>query len=197
MKKYPIRYFLIFLIFAIALAFISPSEATLGANARIVYLHGAWVWAALVGFIAAGLAGLAGFLTRQEKLRLASRALGRSGLFFWITYLPISLWAMQTNWNGLFLVEPRWRVALVFAVGGLLLQIGLTLVEKPIWDSVINPIYVLALFIVLQTTEKVMHPPSPMLDSQAWRIQAFFAGQTLLLTLAAFQLARWFYTLKR
>jgi len=197
MKNNPILLFFVFLISAIALAFISPAEATLGVNARIVYLHGAWVWAALISFIAAGLAGLAGYLTRQEKLQLASRALGRSGLFFWITYLPISLWAMQANWNGLFLAEPRWRAALVFAVGGLLLQIGLTLVEKPIWASVINPIYVLALFAVLQTTEKVMHPPGPMLDSQAWRIQSFFAGQTIFLTLAAFQLARWFYALKR
>ncbi|MEN8173319.1 MAG: hypothetical protein ABFS03_10620 [Chloroflexota bacterium] len=188
---------LVFVITAIALAFISPAEATLGVNARIVYLHGAWVWAALIGFIAAGLAGAAGLLTRREKLGLGSRALARSGLVFWITYLPISLWAMQTNWNGLFLAEPRWRIALIFAVGGTLLQIGLTLIEKPIWDSLINPIFVLALFGVLQTTEKVLHPPSPMLDSQAWRIQTFFAGQTLFLTLAVFQLARWFYSLKR
>ena len=104
---------------------------------------------------------------------------------------------MQTNWNGLFLAEPRWRLALVFAVGGLLLQIGLTLIEKPVWASITNPVYVLILFIVLQTTEKVMHPPSPMFDSQAWRIQIFFAGQTLFLSLAALQLARWFYSLKR
>ena len=197
MKKHPILWFFAFVGGALLLAFLSPSEATLGANARIVYLHGAWVWASLIGFSAAGLLGIVGLLTRREKLHLTSQALGRSGLFFWVTYLPLSLWAMQTNWNGLFLAEPRWRLALVFAVGGLLLQIGLTLIDKPIWTSIANPIYVLALFIVLQTTEKVLHPPSPMLDSQAWRIQTFFAGQTLLLTLAVLQLARWLYNQKR
>ncbi len=197
MKNNPILLFFVFLSVAIALAVSSPAEATLGVNARIVYLHGAWVWASLIAFISAGLVGFVGLLARRQKLHLASRALGRSGLFFWVTYLPLSLWAMQANWNGLFLAEPRWRLALIFAIGGLLLQIGITLLEKPIWASITNPIYVLALFVVLQTTEKVLHPPSPMLDSQAWRIQIFFAGQTLFLTIAALQLARWFNTLKR
>jgi hypothetical protein len=197
MKNNPILLFFVFLSVAIALAVSSPAEATLGVNARIVYLHGAWVWASLIAFISAGLVGFVGLLARRQKLHLASRALGRSGLFFWVTYLPLSLWAMQANWNGLFLAEPRWRLALIFAIGGLLLQIGITLLEKPIWASITNPIYVVALFVVLQTTEKVLHPPSPMLDSQAWRIQIFFAGQTFFLTIAALQLARWFHTLKR
>lgn len=196
MKNKALTLFITFIISAILLAMLSPAEAQLGTNARIVYLHGAWVWAALIGFISAGIAGLLGILTRREKQQLASRALGRSGLVFWISYLPFSLWAMQANWNGLFLAEPRWRLALVFAVGGLLLQIGLTLVEKPIWDSILNPIYVLALFVALGTTEKVLHPPSPMLNSQAWRIQLFFGGQTLLLVLAMLQLSRWLRQLK-
>ena len=38
----------------------SPLEKTLGVNARIVYLHGAWVWAALAGLLLAGLVGLLG-----------------------------------------------------------------------------------------------------------------------------------------
>jgi len=117
MKNNPILLFLVFLSVAIALAVSSPAEATLGANARIVYLHGAWVWASLIAFNAAGLVGFVGLLTRRQKLHLASRALGRSGLFFWVTYLPLSLWAMQANWNGLFLAEPRWRLALIFAIG--------------------------------------------------------------------------------
>jgi hypothetical protein len=91
---------------------------------RVVYLHGVWVWAALAGFLAAAVVGLAGLVSRRWKLHLWSRALGRSGLFFWITYLPISLWAMQANWNGLYLAEPRWRIGLIFAIGGLLMQIG-------------------------------------------------------------------------
>jgi membrane protein implicated in regulation of membrane protease activity len=51
--------------------------------------------------------------------------------------------------------------------------------------------YVVALFIALQNTEKVMHPPSPMLESNAWRIQLYFFSLTALAALAAWQIARW------
>ncbi len=175
-----------------AVTSLGPPEATLGTNARIVYLHGAWVWAALAAFLAAGVTGLIGLLRRSQKWHHWSRALGRTGLAFWVTYLPISLWAMQTNWNGLFLAEPRWRVAMIFAVAGLLSQGGVTLLENPAWASVVNLVYIIALFITLQTTEKVMHPPAPMLQSNAWRIQTFFAALTLLALFAAWQVTRLF-----
>src|SRR5690606_9937862 len=109
---------LFLLVLAVAIAAftaLSPAERTLGLNVRVVYLHGAWVWAALAAFLAAAGAGLAGFIRDRASengsltLHRWSRALGRTGLLFWITYLPLSMWAMQTNWNGLFLAEPRWR----------------------------------------------------------------------------------------
>ncbi len=193
MKKSPILWFILILLVIAGFSSLGPAEKTLGPNVRIVYLHGAWVWAALAGFIAAGLVGLIGLIRRRTTLHHWSRALGRTGLFFWITYLPISLWAMQTNWNGLFLAEPRWRVAAVFAIGGLLLQIGLTLVENPAWASGFNLAYVIALFVVLQSTENVMHPPAPVVDSEARRIQLFFLGLNLLTLLAAWQVSRWWY----
>jgi hypothetical protein len=167
-----------------------PQEKTLGVNVRIVYLHGAWVWAALGAFIAAALVGLSGLVLRRTSLHYWSRSLGRTGLFFWLTYLPLSMWAMQANWNGLFLAEPRWRLAVVFSIGGILLQIGLALLEDPAWASAGNIIYVLALFLALQNTENVMHPPSPILDSDAVRIQLFFAGLLVLVFLAVWQTAR-------
>lgn len=191
--KSPILWFVIVLLTVAGYTSLGPAEATLGTNVRVVYLHGAWVWAALAGFIAAGLVGLIALVTKQIALHRWSRALGRTGLFFWITYLPISLWAMQTNWNGLFLAEPRWRVAAVFAIGGLLLQIGLTLIENPAWASGFNLAYVVALFAVLQATENVMHPPAPVVDSEARRIQLFFLGLNILTLLAAWQVSRWWY----
>lgn len=170
---------------AIALiSYVSPAEQVLGANARIVYLHGAWVWAALAFFILAGLAGVAGLLMRSPAFHAWSQALGRTGLLFWITYLPISMWAMATSWNGLFLAEPRFRLAVIFSITGLLLQLGLTLLDNPAWTSVGNLAYILILLVFLFNTPNVMHPPSPMLDSNAPRIQASFAllvGLTLLL----------------
>jgi hypothetical protein len=172
---------------------LGPAEASLGNHVRIVYLHGAWVWASIAAFFIAGASGGIGLLTRKQAFHCWSSAFGRTGLFFWITYLPLSLWAMQSNWNGLFLAEPRWRLALVFAIGGLLLQIGLSLAEKPILTSTFNLGYFILLMVTLQNTANVMHPASPIVSSDAWRIQVFFIGLVLLTIIAAWQMARWWY----
>lgn len=193
--KSPLLWFIISLLVVAGVTLISPAEATLGANARIVYLHGAWVWASLAAFIAAGAVGLVALILRRARLHAWSRALGRTGLFFWITYLPLSLWAMQANWNGLFLAEPRWRFAMVFAITGILLQLGLSFLPA-IWASPGNLIYVITLFVFIQTTENIMHPPGPMLESEFGRIQIFFIILSGILFFAAWQVARWFYQLE-
>lgn len=172
---------------------IGPAERSLGSNVRVVYLHGVWVWTALATFTLAALVGLLGLLMRRKELHLWSRALGRTGLVFWITYLPLSMWAMQTNWNGLFLQEPRWKLAIVFAVGGLFLQVGLTLIENPAWASGFNFVYWLVLLMALQVTEEVMHPASPVFNSDSTRIQVFFVGLLGISLLLAWQVFRWWY----
>ncbi len=193
----PLTWFGLLLVAAAGFTLLGPAEKSLGTNVRVVYLHGAWVWAALACFLAAAVLGAIGLILRRESLHRWSRALGRSGLFFWITYLPISMWAMQTNWNGLFLAEPRWRLAIVFAAGGLLLQIGVALLEDPAWASAANIAYFITLILALTNTPNVMHPPAPILTSDAWRIQLFFAGLLLLTLLAAAQFARWLFQLER
>ena len=189
-KITPLLWILIgFLLTAIFTTF-GPEEATLGPNVRVVYLHGAWVWTSLAAFIAAAVLGFAGLILRREHLHRWSRALGRTGLFFWITYLPLSLWAMQTNWNGLFLAEPRWRFAIIFAITGVLLQLGLSFFPV-VWSSVGNIAFLITLFAFMTSTENVMHPPGPMLESDFGRIQVFFYSLTLLLSFTAWQFARW------
>ena len=78
-----VNIFLIGLVTALA-----PLERTLGANIRLVYFHGAWVWTGMAAFGAAALAGLGGLILRRwKRLSWAGRlpawalALGRMGLF--------------------------------------------------------------------------------------------------------------------
>src|SRR5512133_1911716 len=110
--KSPLTLFFITILVIALLTFFGPEEKSLGSNVRIVYLHGAWVMAAEAAFIAAALAGLLGLILRREIFHAWSAALGRTGIVFWVTYLPLSMFAMQTNWNGLFLAEPRFRLAM-------------------------------------------------------------------------------------
>src|SRR4026209_2950071 len=140
--------FLVTVIVIALLAFFGPEEKSLGANVRIVYLHGAWVLSAELAFVAAALAGLIGLITKRETFHRWSAALGRTGIFFWITYLPLSLWAMQSNWNGLFLSEPRFRLAVIFAVTGLLLQLGLWLMNTSSVTSAANIIFIVILRVI-------------------------------------------------
>jgi hypothetical protein len=171
---------------------LGPAERSLGSQVRVVYLHGVWVWTALAAFVMSSVVGLAGFVARRESWHCWSRDLGRTGLFFWITYIPLSLWAMQTTWNGLFLSEPRWRLALVFSISGLLLQVGLNLLGSLRLTSLGNIVYVGLLLYALVRTENVMHPASPILTSDAWMIRLYFFGLLTLTLLAAVQIAQFF-----
>jgi hypothetical protein len=174
-------------------ALFGPADQTLGSNVRVVYLHGAWVLTAEAAFAFAGLVGLIALLTRRHRLQEWSAALGRTGIFFWVTYLPLSLWAMQANWNGLFLAEPRFRLAVSFAVVGLLLQIGLWIINKDWLTSAANLLFVVVLRVVLAGAQYVMHPPpSPIFSSGNWQIIGFFIGLNLLTWLAAYFLTEVF-----
>jgi hypothetical protein len=188
----PLLWFILVLLVTAGLTALGPKDQSLGNNVRIVYLHGAWVLTAeaALGFSAA--AGLLGILFRRERLQRWSAALGFTGLFFWVTSLPLSLWAMQANWNGLFLAEPRFRVAVIFSVTGVLLQLGLTLLARPLFTSLFNVLYFVALRIALARSAYVMHPPpSPIFSSGILSLQVFFIVVLLLTISAAWFMTRW------
>ena len=186
----PLSGLLLTLLAIALLAALGPAEKALGGHVRVVYLHGAWVWAALAAFAAAAGSGLAGLISRREAFYAWSAALGRTGLIFWITYLPLSLWAMQANWNGLFLAEPRWRLALAFAAGGLVLQVGLFLAGKPAWTALGNLFYFVLLIVSVLGVENIMHPGSPIFSSESPLIPIYFSGLFLLTLLAVGWVAR-------
>jgi hypothetical protein len=187
----PFSWFILALLATAGLTAVGPPEQSLGANIRIVYLHGAWAIAAEVAFGLAALAGLVGIVLRRQALQRWSTSLGYTGLFFWLTYLPLSLWAMQANWNGLFLAEPRFHLAVVFAITGVLLQAGLLLLGRPLFTSLFNVLFFAALRIGLFRAAYVMHPPpSPIFNSGNLFLEVYFLGVILLALAAAWFLAR-------
>jgi hypothetical protein len=203
----PLPAFFVTLIVIGLLAAFGPEEKSLGANVRIVYLHGAWVLVAQAAFILAGIIGVFGLLSgiipllanRQAVIYRGSAAMGLTGLAFWVTYLPLSMWAMQANWSGLFLAEPRFQLALTFAIVGILLQASLWLFSQPWLTALGNIVFVIALFYTFSNAEYVMHPPpSPIFGSGLSSIIIFFVSLIALTGLAAFFLFRfWLKTLKK
>lgn len=175
----------------VALALVTataPPERTLGENARLVYLHGAWVWTAMVIFLAAGGAGLAGLVTRHSELHDWSIALGRTALLLWIGFLPQSIYLMQANWNGIFLDEPRFRIPLNLAVTGLMLQVGVSFFPR--WfASLVNLVFAGALFWIMNGIQTVLHPEGPIQNSTSAGIQLFFYILLVLMIALAVQIA--------
>lgn len=196
--KSPLALFFATLIAIALLALFGPEEKSLGANVRIVYLHGAWVLAAELAFLVAGLAGLVALVTRRDRFHKWSAALGRTGIIFWVTYLPLSLWAMQSNWNGLFLAEPRFRLAATFAVTGVLLQVGLWLISVDWVTSLANLLFIIVLRVAFFNAENVMHPPpSPIFNSGNYVIIGFFISLVLLAMVAAYFLTKTFLSFNK
>lgn len=174
------------------LAVLGPRENSLGNGVHVVYLHGSWALTADVALGLSAVTGLLALLLRRDTLHKWSAALGYSGLFFWITFIPLSFWAMHDNWNGLFLSEPRLRVSLAFAVTGILLQTGLALLSRPVLTSLFNILYFVSLRIVLAHTTYVLHPPpSPIFNSGIPNLEIYFVAVILLNLAAAYFMTRW------
>jgi len=190
-RLHPLVLFCVFVAAAVLLASLGPREKSLGANVRLVYLHGAWVWTALVGFGAAAVAGLVGILGRRPAWQRTSLALGQAAALFWITYLPMSLLVMQANWNGLFLEEPRFRLGLDFAIVAVLLQVGNLILRRPDWASALNLLFLAGLAFSLSSAREIMHPSSPIAQSGQVMLQAYFLLLTLVCLAAGWQLTRW------
>ena len=193
LQKSPLFYFLLTVIAISVMSLFGPEEATLGPSVRLVYLHGAWVMTAQVLFVLAALAGLFALISKKDALYNWTTALGRSGIFYWITYLPLSLWAMQANWNGLFLAEPRFRLAMTFAIVGLLLQLGLWLMDLNWLTAVSNIVFIVVLRFIFANADNVMHPPpSPIFNSGNYAIIGFFVALNVLTWLSAYFVSRFF-----
>ena len=175
---------------------LGPLEKTLGSQVRLIYYHGAWVWTGKVAYALAALAGLAGLLLPASRRRLTawSLALGRTGLVFWLTYLPLSLLVQQLNWGGIYWDEPRWRIPAAFGVATVLVQAALLLFDLPILTLAANFVFGVALWVALANTQNVLHPDSPIFSSGSLRIEFFFIGLLLLCLFCMLQIAFWLHS---
>jgi hypothetical protein len=185
----PLVSFALLLGLVFLLSALGAPERSLGRNARWVNLHGAWIWTALFGFTLAGALGAVGLAAQRKRLQGWSCSSGLSAILFWLTYLPISLWTMEMNWNGLFLEEPLWQIGIDFAIVGLLFQLAGLITQSQALASGLNAVFLIALGFSLTRAEQVMHAPSPISSSGSTLIRGFLALMLPICLLAGWQLA--------
>lgn len=96
------------LVAALYLALIyAPEEATMGQVQRVFYFHIATAWTGLLGFVAAGVAGVAFLATKNQKWDIVEIAAVEISLVFFLTTIALgSIWARPV-WNTWWTWDPR------------------------------------------------------------------------------------------
>jgi hypothetical protein len=185
---------LVLAVVVLALVWVAPNDVTLAGTSKVVYLHGALVWTALLTLTAAGILGLmalaAMLIKRSDVLHAWTLALGRTGLVFWLAYIPVSMLASRMAWNAVFLAEPRYTTAFRVLAVGAIAQVLVMLINRPAVSSGLHAAQAVILWALLLTTPSVLHPDNPILRS-ASSIQFFFGLIVLACGVAALQVARW------
>jgi heme exporter protein C len=91
----------------------APEEAVMGQVQRVFYFHVATAWTALLGFVAAGVAGVAYLASKDPKWDIVEvAAIEISLVFFLITIILGSIWA-RPIWNTWWTWDPRLTTAAV------------------------------------------------------------------------------------
>lgn len=91
----------------------APEEQVMGQVQRVFYFHVATAWTGLLGFVAAGVAGVMYLVKRDEKWDIVEvAAVEISLVFFFITIVLGSIWA-RPIWNTWWTWDPRLTTAAV------------------------------------------------------------------------------------
>jgi heme exporter protein C len=91
----------------------APTEAVMGPVQRVFYFHVATAWVGLMGFVAAGVPGVAYLVTKDAKWDTYEvAAVEISLVFFFITIILGSIWA-RPIWNTWWTWDPRLTTAAI------------------------------------------------------------------------------------
>jgi len=120
MKKKPIALLILDIVSLVLLGIAAylalsyaPMEATMGNVQRVFYFHVANAWVGMLGFLAAGVAGIAYLKTAKPKWDIVEVvAVEISLVFFFIAIVLGSIWARPV-WNTWWTWEPRLTTAAI------------------------------------------------------------------------------------
>ncbi len=119
----------------------APEEQVMGEVQRVFYFHVATAWTGLLGFVAAGVAGVVYLVKKDEKWDIIEvAAVEISLVFFFITIVLGSIWA-RPIWNTWWTWDPRLTTAAVtelIYIAYLMLRQG---IEDPVKRARFGAVY--------------------------------------------------------
>ena len=175
---------------SIVAMYLAPTEQTMGDAQRVMYVHIAVAWMALLGFIAIASCGLGYLLSRNLWWDQWSQATGEIG---WIcstlTLITGSLWA-HAAWGTWWTWDPRLVTSFIlwaFYCGNLILRNGLEDVhQRARLGAVLAIIGVADVPLVVMATRwfRGIHPVSPEMEpSMRYVLLASVVGLTAIMSL--------------
>lgn len=175
---------------SIGAMYLAPTEQTMGDAQRVMYVHIAVAWLALLGFIAMSACGVAYLLTRNLNWDQWSQATGEIGwLCSALTLVTGSLWA-HAAWGTWWTWDPRLVTSFILWAlysGNLILRNGLgDDHQRARLCAVLAIIGVADVPLVVMATRwfRGIHPVSPQMEpSMRYVLLASVIGLTAMMTL--------------
>jgi hypothetical protein len=181
---------------------LAPAESRLGSVIKLVYLHGALVWAGLLTFSVAGVMGLLALLLRMtapSSARTAfwlrgARAAGLAALLVWVVYVLSSMAVTGLTWGQLIAWgEPRVRATAGILLAALVLAVIVRLADQPELTALAQVLMGFAPWVVVSRAQAIRHPVDPIGGSTSPSIQGFYLLIVVTVVALALTLVGWLW----
>jgi len=176
---------------AVVILLLMPAEKTLGWIIKIVYLHGALSRAGMIGFWAAGIAGLIYLVRPRPVLARWTRALFLSGCGFWATQFIVSMPATRLTWGPwIAWGEPRVTMTLQVLAAGLVVALVTHLLNDARFTAGAALLLAIAVALLVAQTGVLRHPLDPISTSPSVLLRLVYLV-LLIPVIASMLLAAW------
>lgn len=177
-------------VLAAVILVLMPIEKTLGQVIKIVYLHGALSRAGMIGFIAAGFAGLVFLFTKRTPAARWTQYLLLSGWLFWVLHFLVSMPATRFTW-GQWIAwgEPRVTMTLQLAAAGLVVLLIVWLLKDNYFTAFAALLMAVAVGFLASRTGVLRHPLDPIGSSPSSTFQLVYLLLLIPVIAAMFLLA--------
>lgn len=178
------------LVVAVVLAFLAPSEQTLGSALKLVFMHAALMWVSFFMFSLGAILSLIYLIGGRKYIFFWGQAsLGTAMILLFATGVLGTITAKIT-WGGIFWQEPRMAMLGKMLLVSVFVLILSRLISSTKILAVVQIVLVGAVWWLLLSTQKIIHPNSPIFSSRDISIKIFPLAITVVLGIMALQIAR-------
>lgn len=186
--------FILFVLGAV-LYYVSPEEQTLGAGIKPVYVHVAFTWVGLTGYVAAAALGIWINIKSRKDLYVHLDTVFSLGFYMLLTGFLLSVIASIINWGGFPFREPRAIIMINILAVSLIITIFYHW-RIPAKFAGIMAVFPILVFLFSSEGNRVaLHPDNPV-TSAPLGIKYSFYGMFFIVLLFAFWLTPKIYSKK-